>query len=98
MPKSMGNTHQQNNPAAASNIMKKDQKASRMDNQKLQGFTPNDDDSNKVYDNDDDDDDVDVDDEDEDDDDEFSPHQRMPTQHPATRTCFQLLGRLSILL
>ena len=29
------------------------------------------------------------------DNDSFSNHQRMPAQHPATRTCFQLLGTSS---
>lgn len=27
--------------------------------------------------------------------DSFSNHQRMPAQHPATRTCFQLMGKSS---
>lgn len=30
--------------------------------------------------------------------DEFATHQRMPPQHPATRTCFQLMGNCSLSL
>ena len=55
------------------------------DEKKVQDFEVDDYDSN--HDNNDDDDEHD------DENDQFSPHQRMPTQHPATRTCFQLLGK-----
>ena len=54
--------------------------------------------SETMADNEDHDDHDDFEDDDVDDgldNDSFSNHQRMPAQHPATRTCFQLMGKSS---
>ena len=90
MYNSINNTYQQSKRSAASNTINKDQKTAVTGDEEFQDFAANNYDSNN-----DDDDDAD---DDADEIDEFSPHQRMPTQHPATRTCFQLLGKLSVLL
>ena len=86
----MYNIHQRSNRAAAFNTSNKNQKTVATDEKKVQDFEVDDYDSNH--------DDNDDDDEHDDENDQFSPHQRMPTQHPATRTCFQLLGKLSVLI
>lgn len=84
----MDNNHQRSKRAAASNTKNKDQKALMTNGEEFQDFIA--DDYDIISDDDDD--------EDDDEDDQFSPHQRMPTQHPATRTCFQLLGKLYVLI
>ena len=89
MDNSMDNTNGRSKRAAASNTKIKNQKALMTNEEEFQDFVADDYDINS-----DDDDDDDEDDDDEND--QFSPHQRMPTQHPATRTCFQLLGKLYV--
>ena len=91
MYNSTNNSHQRGNRAAAFNTSNKNHGALTTDEGELQDFEVDDYDINH---DDDDDDDEGNDDEN----DQFSPHQRMPTQHPATRTCFQLLGKLSVLI
>ena len=95
MYNSMNNTYQRSKRSAASNAISRDQKAPATGDEEFQDFAANDYDSNNDDDAGDDDagDDDAGDDDDVDEFDQFSPHQRMPTQHPATRTCFQLLGR-----
>ena len=86
MDHSMNSTYPRSKNTTASNARKKDGKAPDTDDdEELQDFAADYDSNN------------DEDDDEDDGNDQFSPHQRMPTQHPATRTCFQLLGNLSIL-
>lgn len=82
MSGSTNNAHQRGKRVAVSNTINKTLEA---DEEELQDLTT-------------DNDDIDDDDEEVNEDgDQFSPHQRMPAQNPATRTCFQLLGKLFVL-
>ena len=81
MSGSTNNAHQRGKRVAVSNTINKALKA---DEEELQYLTT-------------DNDDIDDDEEENEDGDQFSPHQRMPTQHHATRTLFQLLGKLFVL-